>query len=151
MAKPPEKPIKPISSLEDTLFRSLREAMGQEFCQPGTELINFTPHVDIYTTNNAIVIEMEIPGVRIEDIDISMNKGQLLVKGIKSEAGREEDAGNYVCMERSFGRYYRAVEIPFPINTQNIKASYKYGVLTIEAPRVADKRGQAKHIKIDSD
>ena len=45
--------------------------------------------------------------------------------------------------KEAFGRYYRAVEIPFPINTQNIKASYKYGVLKIEAPRVADKRGQA--------
>lgn len=151
MAKPPEKPVKLISSLENTLFRSFREAMGKDFCPPGSELVNFTPHVDIYTTNDAIVIEMEIPGVDIEDIDISMSKGQLLVKGIKGEAGREEEAGNYVCMERSFGRYYRAVEIPFPIDTSNIKASYKYGVLTIEAPRVADKRGQSKRIKIDSD
>ena len=86
MAKPPEKPVKPISSLEDTLFRSLREAMGSEFSPPGSELINFTPHVDIYTTNDTIVIEMEIPGVNIEDIDISMNKGQLLVKGVKGES-----------------------------------------------------------------
>jgi HSP20 family protein len=151
MAKPPEKPVKPISSLEDSLFRSFREAMGKDFCPPGTELVNFTPHVDIYTTNDSIVIELEIPGVNIDDIDISMSKGQLLVKGVKGDAGREEDTGNYVCMERSFGRYYRAVEIPFPINTSSIKASYKFGVLTIEAPRVADKRGQAKHIKIESD
>lgn len=151
MAKPPEKPIKPISSLEETLFRGFREAMGQGACPPGSELINFTPHVDIYTTNDAIVIEMEIPGVDIKDIDISMNKGQLLVKGVKGEAGGEEEVGNYVCMERSFGRYYRAVEIPFPINTQNIKASYKFGVLKIEAPRVADKRGQSKKIDIESD
>jgi len=151
MAKPPEKPVKPISSLEDTLFRSFREIVGKEFCPQGSELVNFTPHVDIYTTNEAIVIEMEIPGVDIKDIDISMSKGQLLVKGVKGEASGDEEAGNYVCMERSFGRYYRAVEIPFPINTQNIKASYKYGVLKIEAPRVADKRGQAKRIKIESE
>ena len=83
MAKPPEKPVKPISSLEETLFRSFREAMGKEFCPPGSELVNFTPQVDIYTTNDAIVIEMEIPGVDIKDIDISMSKGQLLVKGVK--------------------------------------------------------------------
>ena len=148
MAKPPEKPISP---LEGTFFRSFREAMGKEFCPPGTELINFTPHVDIYTTNDAIVVEMEIPGVEIEDIDISMSKGQLLVKGVKGEAHSEDEVGNYVCMERNFGRYYRAVEIPFPINTQNIKASYKFGVLSIEAPRVADKRGQPKRIKIESE
>jgi HSP20 family protein len=151
MAKPPEKPTKPTSSLEDTIFRSFREAMGNEFCPPGIELVNFTPHVDIYTTDDSIVIEMEIPGVDINDIDITMSNGQLLVKGVKGEIQNEEEAGNYVCMERSFGRYYRAVEIPFPINTQHIKASYKFGVLTIEAPRVDDKRGQSKRIKIDSD
>ena len=151
MAKPPEKPINSLSSLSESLFRSFREAVGTEMGPCGTDLVNFSPHVDIYTTNDSIVIEAEIPGVNIKDIDISVNKGQLLIKGIKSEVINEEDTGNYVCMERSFGRYYRAIEIPFPVNTQNIKASYKFGVLTIEAPRVADKRGQPKSIKIESD
>ena len=151
MAKHPDKPIKPMSSLEETLFRSFREVVGKEFGPCGPELVNFTPHVDIYTTNETIVIEVEIPGVDIKDIDISMNKGQLLIKGVKGEAGREEEAGNYVCMERSFGRYYRALEIPFPVNTRNIKASYRCGVLTIEAPRVDDKRGVLKRIEIESD
>lgn len=148
MAKPPEKPIKPMSSLGENLLRSFREAVDKE-CGP--ELVNFTPHVDIYTTNNSIVIEVEIPGVDIKDIDISMSKGQLLIKGVKGQVGSEEEVGNYVCMERSFGKYYRALEIPFPVNTSNIKASYKCGVLTIEAPRVADKRGESKRIKIESD
>jgi HSP20 family protein len=148
MAKPPEKPIKPMSSLGESLFRSFREVVGKE-C--GSELVNFTPHVDVYTTNENIVIEVEVPGVDIKDIDISMSKGQLFVKGVKGEAQGEEEAGNYVCMERSFGRYYRALEIPFPINTRNIKASYKCGVLTIEAPRVDDKRGELKRIEIESD
>ncbi len=151
MAKPPEKPIKQMSSLGETLFRSFREAVGKEFGPCGPELVNFTPHVDIYTTNDSIVVEVEIPGVDIKDIDISMSKGQLLVKGVKGEAQSEEEPGNYVCMERSFGRYYRALEIPFPVNTRNIKASYKCGVLTIEAPRVADKRGEPKRIEIESD
>ena len=150
MAKPPEKPIKPLSSLGENLFRSFREAVGTGLNSCSSELVNFTPHVDIYTTNDSIVIEAEIPGVNIKDIDISIIKGQLLIKGIKSELLNDEETGNYVCMERSFGRYYRAIEIPFPINTQNIKASYKYGVLTIEAPRVADKRGHPKRIEIET-
>ncbi|MEE9543638.1 MAG: Hsp20/alpha crystallin family protein [Thermodesulfobacteriota bacterium] len=151
MAKPPEKPVKPLSSLGENLFRSLREAVGTEFNPCGSDLVNFTPHVDIYTTQDSIIIEAEIPGVNINDIDISIIKGQLLIKGVKSEVINEEDTGNYVCMERSFGRYYRAIEIPFPVNTQNIKASYKCGVLVIEAPRVDDKRGQPKRIEIESD
>jgi HSP20 family protein len=151
MAKPPEKPITQLSSLGESLFRSLRDAAGADVGPPGTELVNFTPHVDIYTSNEAIFIEAEIPGVSIDDIDISVNKGKLLIKGVKSEVINEEESGNYICMERSFGRYYRAIEIPFPINTQNIKASYKFGVLTIKAPRVADKRGQSKRIEIESE
>jgi len=141
----------PLSSLGESLFRSLREAVGTELSPPGADLVNFTPHVDIYTTQDAIIIEAEIPGVNINDIDISIDKGQLFIKGVKSEVINDGDTGNYVCMERSFGRYYRAIEIPFPVNTRNIKASYKHGVLTIEAPRVADKRGQPKRIKIESD
>ena len=149
--KPPEKPFRSLPSLGENLFKGFQEAFGPGDDPYSPELAHFSPQVDIYSTREALIIEVEIPGVDIKDIEITLNRGNLLVRGVKKEVHSDEETGNYVCMERSFGRYYRSVEIPFPVNTQNIKAAYSSGILTIEAPRVADKRGLPKRIEIETE
>lgn len=151
MAKTTGKPKSPIPAVEvDDLLRTFRNALDRCAETGRPEMINYTPQVDIYTSVDSVIVEAELPGVRLEDIDLSFLKDTFIIKGQKSETPAEA-AGNYICMERGYGRFFRSIEMPFPVNTNKIKASYKNGILTVEAKKIIDKRGIPKKISIDNE
>ncbi len=114
------------------------------------ETVTHMPEVDIYSTPTTLIIEVEMPGVKKEDIEVYMHGDHLTVKALKYECF-DDSKLNYVCMERVFGRLYRSVEIPCTVDTSKIKADYKEGVLTITLPRIEnDKRRQTKRVAIES-
>ncbi|MCK5237313.1 MAG: Hsp20/alpha crystallin family protein, partial [Deltaproteobacteria bacterium] len=100
--------------------------------------------------NKVLTIRVELPGVRAEDIEISILRNNLNIKAHKYECF-EDNTTNYICMERSFGHIFRAVEVPVPVNTSEIKALYSKGILQITLPRIEEKRGQPKKIKVETD
>ena len=110
----------------------------------------YVPYADVYSNRTEVTAEIELPGVRREDIDVSIFKNTVNVKAVKYECF-DETGINYVCMERSFGRIFRAVEIPFPVNTVTINASYRNGILKIVMQRVEEKRGQPKKIPLSEE
>jgi HSP20 family protein len=113
------------------------------------EPINHIPYVDIFSTGNNVVIEVEMPGVRFEDIDVTIFENTLNIKADKYECFEEKNI-NYICMERTYGKIFRAVEIPVPVNTRHIEANYTNGILKITIPIVEDKRGKPRHVPIKS-
>ncbi|MBI5598909.1 MAG: Hsp20/alpha crystallin family protein [Deltaproteobacteria bacterium] len=115
----------------------------------GAEAMNHTPYVDMYSTDREVVVEVEMPGVRPEDIDVTMFKNSITIKALKYECFEETNV-NYVCMERSFGRIFRTVDVPFPVNSGGMKAVYKNGILKITLPRVEEKRDRPIKIDIES-
>jgi HSP20 family protein len=155
MAKPPKKHVKPVpaspAALDaEKLLQRLRESIGS-FIEPTShELVKYSPNVDIYTVGDRVVLEIEIPGVDPKDVEISFVNNSLLVKGTKN-IDQDESKGAYICMERGFGKFYRAVEMPFPVDAANIKASSTNGVLTIEAAKIDDKRGRPTRIEIKAE
>lgn len=142
------------STIDDSFSESsnvvqfFMEGMDTLRCGEGTEPVNHIPYVDIYSNKDELIIEVEIPGVRMEDIDLSVFKGALNIKAIKYDCFEEENV-NYICMERSFGRLFRSIEIPITVNTSKISAKYNDGILRIVIPRVSDKRGQPIKIKVE--
>lgn len=134
-----------VDDIRQFIFEGLEEA--ERFLRP--EPITHIPNVDMFSNPSELVIEVELPGVRKEDIGLALFKNTLTIKALKFECF-EEDRVNYVCMERAFGRVFRAVEIPFPVDTEKIKAVYKNGILTITIPRIDDKRSSTKRITIES-
>lgn len=144
--KPPRTSPIEIDQINQFIFESgLDDDTG--FIRP--EPITHIPNVDMFTTPADLVIEVELPGVRKEDIDITLCKDTLTIKALKFECF-EEDKINYVCMERSFGRLFRTIELPFPVDTARIKANYDNGILIVTIPRVEDKRNMTKKIPIHS-
>ncbi len=153
MAKISKKPCLPkeAASSDEMLqfiMESMMEGMEDYLRLKGPEPINHVPQVDIFSSKEELVVEVEIPGVKREDIDVTIFKSTLNLKALKYECF-EEDKVNYVCMERSFGRIFRAIELPVPVNTSKIKAVYKNGILCIVMPIVEEKRGKPKSITIE--
>ena len=106
----------------------------------------FVPPVDIYEDEHKLVLKIEIPGMRQEDLDVRMENNTLSVKGERSfqSEGKEE---NFHRVERRYGSFYRAFTVPNTINPESIKAEYDAGVLRLELQKRPESK--PKQIKVN--
>jgi len=106
------------------------------------------PLVDIFETADNFVVEVELPGFERSDVSLSICCNMLVIEGVK----REEKGGQqvtYICVERSFGRFSRTVEIPPAVDINGIKAKYEKGLLSVTFPRLKDKSAIIRNIPIE--
>jgi len=99
----------------------------------------WAPEVDIRETDKEITITADLPGMKLEDIDVSVDENQLVIKGERKLEKKEEEK-DYVRVERSYGSFYRSFSIGIPVKEDQIKASYKDGVLKIVVPKAEAKK-----------
>ncbi len=107
----------------------------------------FSPAMDVDETDTDLVVKAEIPGMDATQIDVSISSGTLTIKGEKKEEREEKEEGRH-SIERSFGSFSRSFRLPFPVDEDNIKASYKHGVLTVTLPKI--EPAVKKSIQVES-
>ena len=123
------------------LFEEL-ERMG-----PSTMRVGATSFpVDIIEEQDCIKVVVDLPGFNKEDIEVWIEDNQLVIKAERKEEKIEKDV-NYIRQERVYGKVQRAIPIPAEIDENNIKATYKNGVLEIILPK--SEKTQRKVIKIE--
>jgi len=151
MAKISKKPTPLFTSFEPGDFAGLLDEETDDAggVTRGVPLVHI-PNVDMFSSSGKLIIECEMPGVRKEDIEISLAGCTLIVKAMKFECF-EDNRVNYVCMERAFGKVYREINVPFTVDTTKIKAAYRNGILTITAARIKDKRSTSMRIPIETE
>jgi HSP20 family protein len=104
----------------------------------------FAPPVDVYEDEHKIVLKLEVPGLKAEDLDIQLENNTLTVKG-ERKFETEEKKENFHRVERRYGSFYRAFTVPNTVNQDGVKASYDAGVLRVElAKREETKPKQIK-------
>jgi HSP20 family protein len=103
----------------------------------------YVPRFDVKETKNAYVLRADLPGVKEEDVDLSLNGTLLTISGKREEEHREE-GDQYYSVERSSGSFSRSFQLPEGIEAANITADLKSGVLTVQIP----KRPEAQPRKI---
>lgn len=94
----------------------------------------WAPRVDIKEENERFLIQADIPGVDPKDIEISMDKGILSIKGERTTEARDETE-RYTRVERSRGVFYRRFALPDSADAEGIRASGRHGVLEISIPK----------------
>jgi HSP20 family protein len=106
----------------------------------------FVPPVDIYEDENKLVLNIEVHGMRQEDLDVRMENNTLTVKGERSfqSEGKEE---NFHRVERRYGSFYRAFTVPNTVDPNSIKAEYDAGVLHLELQKRPETK--PKQIKVN--
>jgi HSP20 family protein len=116
-----------------TLQKQLNSIFN-EFAEPksaGDETgAGFVPPVDVYEDEKQIVLKIEVPGVKLEDLDIQLENQRLTVKG-ERRFESEEKAENFHRIERRFGSFTRSFTLPQTVNTESVTATSDAGVLTI--------------------
>src|SRR5580704_2479976 len=109
----------------------------------------FVPPVDIYEDEHKLVLKIEIPGMRQEDLDVRMENNTLTVKGERSfqSEGKEE---NFHRVERRYGSFYRAFTVPNTVNPESIKADYDAGVLRVELEKKPESKPRQIKVNVGS-
>jgi HSP20 family protein len=98
----------------------------------------FTPAVDVVDTEQGYELKVEVPGVKPEDISVSLENNVLTLKGERKFEEAKEDRG-YRRIERRYGSFTRAFVLPEGVNQEGIQAAAKDGVLTVSVPKVPAK------------
>ena len=116
--------------------------------QAGARLADyFSPSADAAADDDAYQIEIELPGVKQDDIDISLNDNVLTVKGEK-RSEREEKTKEYFFSERLYGAFQRSFKLPNDVSVDGISADFSDGVLKITLPKLGEAAQKARKIKI---
>ncbi len=148
MASIPKESIERLLFLRremDRLFRDFFHADSDEGA--AVDLAADIP-VDVFETPEEIVIEVELPGLRREDLELSVLRDILIIEGRKPRPQPPSDS-RYLCMERSYGAFRRVVELPGAGDMQHLKARFQAGVLTVRLPRIRERRGQKRKVAIE--
>ena len=133
-------------------FRALeRDLLGREFgkflVMPERQNLAPVPAMNIAETENAIEATLEIPGVDEKDIKVRVEGDRLIVSGEKTMETKKEEKDWHV-MERRYGSFYRAVQLPFEPATDAVAAHYEKGVLHLTVQKPAAKATTAKTIPV---
>ncbi|RME31797.1 Hsp20/alpha crystallin family protein [Candidatus Woesearchaeota archaeon] len=146
--------LRRMQSEMERLFGDLfaREAWGgvPQLTGPGTDIVSSNYRqalMDLSETDSELVATVELPGVEKKDIQINATDDGVEIKVEKKDEKEEKKKGMYR-LERSYAGFYRFIPVPDGVDIDNIKASYKNGVLELRMPKVESKR-KAKRISVD--
>src|SRR5579872_1488328 len=141
-------PFRNISTLQDQVNR-LFESSVQAGRADNAAITSWAPAVDIYETENELVLKADLPGVSEKDIDVRVENSMLTVRGERQfESKVKED--NYLRVERTYGSFSRSFGLPNTVNTEAISAEYKNGVLTVQLPKRAESKPKQVKVNINS-
>ena len=132
----------------------LRDEINCLFDSPLTEMARasrlfsgWTPALDLYEDKDNLVVKLEVPGMKREDIDVSLHEGSLSVSGERRSEEKHKDADVYRT-ERFFGRFQRIVALPTPVAADKVKAQYQDGILTITLPKTEEAKPKQIDVKV---
>ncbi len=105
-----------------------------------------SPMVDVSETENAIDVQVDLPGMKAEEIDIQVHNNQLTIKGERQEE-KEEKGRTFHRIERRSGTFARVITLPAEVDENKVDAQYKDGVLKITLPRTTDVKAKKICVK----
>ena len=138
------EPFRGLSTLHDQMNRLFEDTLYRGRSDESA-LTTWAPAVDIYETENALVVKADLPDVNEKDLDIQVENNILTIRGErKFERDVKED--NYLRVERAYGSFSRSFSLGNTVNTEAIKAEYHDGVLTLTIPK--REEAKPKQIKV---
>jgi len=135
-----------LSHLSDRIQRVLNETLsGLDWQYRDSAAASWVPAVDVFEEADAIRITAEIPGVKPEDLKISLEGNLLTIHGTKQQEA-EEKTERVHRYERTYGAFERSFTLPASVEPRDIKANYDNGVLTITLPK--SERAKPRQIEV---
>jgi len=140
------EPFRDLVTAQRDFDRLFREAFSSQSGETELSTRSWAPPVDIYETEDAIVLKAELPGVDPKEVEVRVEDNTLYLKG-ERKFEKEVKEQNYHRVERSYGSFARSFSLPNSISTDKVKAEFKDGLLTLTMPK--REEAKPKTIKID--
>jgi HSP20 family protein len=140
------EPSAGMTQLTDRIQRALNETLGGlDWQYRDSAAASWVPPVDVFEEADTIRITAEIPGVRPDDIQISLEGNLLTVRGTKQQEA-EEKTERVHRYERTYGAFERSFTLPSSVEPKDIRANYDHGVLTLTLPK--SERAKPRQIEV---
>ena len=132
---------------------SLRDEMDRlfDFTYPSRDtglFSGWSPALDLYDDKDSFLVSVELPGMKKEEIDISLHDGVLTISGERKHE-RENKEGETFRSERYFGKFQRSVSLPTGVDAGKVKASYKDGILSVFLPKLEEAKPRQIEVNVD--
>jgi len=127
-------------------IRLFEDAFTRMFNEPQTNR-PWSPAVDIYETENDLVVKADLPDVDLKDIDVRVENQTLTIAG-ERKFEKQDNVAGYHRIERSYGNFTRSFAVPNSFDTEKIAASFKNGVLSVSLPK--KEAAKPRQIKIEA-
>lgn len=136
-----------LSSLRDEIDR-LFESPFNELARTSQILSGWTPALDLHEDKDRFIVKIELPGMKKEDINVSLHDGSLSISGERKNEEKYEESEVYRS-ERFFGRFQRTVSLPATVDAEEIKAQYGDGVLTVTLPKAEEAKPKQIDVQVN--
>jgi HSP20 family protein len=130
-----------LTDLRDEIDRFFEAPLSRT-----SEFLGWSPAFDVYEEKDNYVIKAELPGMKKEDISVSLHDGDLIISGERKSETKSEGTEVYRA-ERFFGKFQRSVSLPKTVAANNVKAEYKDGILTVTLPK--SEEAKPKQIQVN--
>lgn len=142
-------PFKNINTLQERINRLFEDAFPRTTgAEEDLSVCAWRPLVDIYETDDGVVIQVDLPGVRKEDVSVEVKNNILTIQGHRAvETTVDED--RYYRRERSCGTFQRSFTMRSAVSPESIKAGFKNGVLTVQIPKPEEEKPKKISVSID--
>ena len=136
-------------------WASLRDEMNRLFDLPmmghparEAQLFSgWTPALDLYQTVDNVVAVVELPGMRKEDINISLHDGMLTIAGERQSSSGEGESAERT--ERFSGKFRRSISLPTRVDASKVSATYKDGILTVTLPKAEEAKPKKVEVTVE--
>lgn len=138
-------PVREMVSLRDAMNRLFEDS----FVRPASWLAPFDGGqlaVDVIESTDEITVKASVPGVKPEDIDISLSGEMLTIKG-ETKAEQKSEGRNFIRQERRYGAFERTLSLPTPVIADKTKAEFENGELTLTLPKAEAAKPKTIRIK----
>jgi HSP20 family protein len=135
-----------LSNLRDELDTLFELPFWSNFGRQTQLFSGWTPVLDLYQDNDNVIAVVELPGMRKEDIEVSLHDGMLTIAGErKSQTGEGHQAER---SERYVGKFRRSISLPTRVDASKVNATYKDGILTITLPKAEEAKPKQIQVNV---
>jgi HSP20 family protein len=112
------------------------------------ETVAWSPKIDVFEKDNRLFTRVDLPGMKKEDVKVEVTDGQLALSGERTHE-KEEKKDNVYRTEREYGSFYRAIPLPEGVKLDDVKATFKDGVLEVSIPLPTRAEAKVRKVEIE--